>query len=274
MLSISEMQGNEIVKTLFHGKKSVTNYFFIKYGPPGSGKGGIMSKALAHFGIHKDTLITIEIDHIIELVPGVEEEKEKIRNKQQSQEAIEKELSNLYWSTRKGGGDIISDVVLDEALLKKYNIAWETTGMTIAWTVREIKRIQKLGYNVVILYPIVLTEQLISRAQARQKTTGQISASAAEIKKGVDAAARNVKLLAPYVDRLMIYDNSGKKDEEHVVLEIINEYDWTPENNKPGPGWKQINWCDCKNVAEIRRKFDTNIVSLFSDCECENKKQS
>jgi predicted ABC-type ATPase len=272
MDNVSERQKNELISKLIRNKKPVTKYFIIKYGPPASGKGGIMKQLLPYLHISDNSLITVEIDSILAELPQYVDAVHDIRSDSNlSEEQKQTALGNVYWSTRKGaGGDQVSDDLLNEALMKGYNVAWETTGATVAWTIKEIKRISKMGYTVVIAYPIVPTSTLISRSKIREKSTGQLAAPAKQIESDVEKSATNVTKLLPYVDKLIIYDNSRHMGEEIIALEVMNEYDWTTENNKPGPGWKQTTWCDCKDLETIRHRFGETVIKLFENCDCNN----
>ena len=138
-----------------------------------------MSKVIKKDNILPNTLINLEVDNIIEnnaqyivkrnsLVKQYNTiKRSNISNKEELLDKINNTKSELYYKYR-GEADTISDNILNFALLNKYNIAWETTGRTIAWTMKEIKRIQRQDYKVILVYPLVPSEELIKRAKQRR----------------------------------------------------------------------------------------------------------
>jgi predicted ABC-type ATPase len=258
---ISTRKADDIIKTVFKGKHPRQPVFYIKYGPPASGKGGIMEKVLKKDMLSLDSLVTIEVDSIIE--------SNKIYLKKRSKLEDPVAKSELYWQYR-GEADIISDQILNIALIDHYDIGWETTGMTIAWTVREIKRIQKQGYTITLVYPLVPADTLVSRSLEREKKTGQTPAPEKQIRDGVNKAINNLKKLLDYVDNIYIYDNSGGIGEEDLIIEINNVWDWTTEDNISGPGLKRVAKCKCKKIqTELAARFAKDIISILGDlCQC------
>ena len=59
-------QCDNIVTMALKNKNPPAPRLYIKYGPPGSGKGTIMNHVSEHDNINKDALISIDIDSIIE----------------------------------------------------------------------------------------------------------------------------------------------------------------------------------------------------------------
>lgn len=126
-------------------------FFYIKYGPPASGKGSIMSRVLEKDGLNEESLVTVDVDAIIQNNADYASERRRIE-KVKDDVKRKKMLQNLYFQFRKQA-DVISDNVLDAALLKDLDIAWETTGAKVAWTIKEINRIKRHGYVIKIIYP-------------------------------------------------------------------------------------------------------------------------
>ena len=256
---ISTRKADEIIKSAFKDKNPRKPNFYIKYGPPASGKGVIMKKVLEKDLLTAKSLITVEVDSIIESNEGYINERNRLINIKDEQAK-----SKLYWKYR-GEADVISDQILNQALLGSYDIAWETTGRTIAWTIREIKRIQKQGYNVTLVYPLVPANMLVSRSKSREKETGQTPAPEEQIRKGVTDAINNLQKIIDVVDNIYLYDNSGKKGEEYLVIEINNVWDWTPEDSKLGPGLKRNVSCNCKKLqTEMSGRFAAQVMNVIS----------
>lgn len=255
---ISTRKANEIVQNAFKGKEARKPTFYIKYGPPASGKGGIMEKTLEKDGITDKSLVTVEVDSVIESNPGYIKKRNKLIS-----EKNETEKSALYWKYR-GEADVISDQILNTALLNNFDIAWETTGRTIAWTIREIKRIKKQGYNVTLVYPLVPADMLVARSKAREMETGQTPAPEDEIRKGVSDAIQNLTKLIDVLDNIYLYDNSGTKGQEYIVIEINNVWDWTPEDAKFGPGLKRSIVCNCNKLqTDLSGRFGAEILNTL-----------
>jgi len=260
---ISTRKANEIVKAAFKQKKARRPIFYIKYGPPASGKGSIMAKAIAKDGLTEQSLITVEVDSIIESNPGYIKQRTELMNNSDTDGK-----SALYWKYR-GEADVISDQILNEALLGDFDIAWETTGGTIAWTIREIKRIQKQGYDVTLVYPLVPADVLVQRSLDREANTGQTPAPETQIRKGVKSAINNLSKLLDHVDNVYLYDNSGKFGEEYIVIEVNNVWDWTPEDSRDGAGLQKSVNCDCNKLnTELSARFAAEVMRVLNKiCE-------
>jgi predicted ABC-type ATPase len=242
---ISTRKASNIINDAFNGKKPRTPIFFIKYGPPASGKGGIMKKVLVKENITDKSLVTIEVDSIIESNTKYKSEREKIANA--------KDRTALYWKWR-GESDAISDQILNHAILNGYDIDWETTGGTIDWTLKEINRIKRQGYIITVVYPLVPADTLVKRALIREKETGQTPASEDQIRSGVTKAINNLVQIIDHVDNIYIYDNSGSKGDEYVVIEINN-----------GNGKKDVS-CDCTKLkSTLSAKFASEVVHILED---------
>lgn len=253
LYSVREAQ--KIVDASFDGKTTPKPTFYIKYGPPASGKGGIMERVMAKDGVAADTLVTVEVDSVIEANAQYREERATTNDK-----------TGLYFKYRRDA-DTISDQILNRALLERFNVAWETTGNTIAWTVREIKRIQKMGYRVTLVYPLVPADELVRRSIAREQITGQTPAPPEHIRAGARKAIQNIEKLLRYIDCLYVYDNSGQKGKESVVVELENKWDWTPDDIS-NPGLKQNITCDCSRLTGIVRLFGDEFAKTLTQlCE-------
>ena len=77
---ISNRGASKIVNSAFENKIARRSVFYIKYGPPGSGKGGIMTKALEKDGLSEKSVVTVEVDSIIESIPGYIDQRQKLIN--------------------------------------------------------------------------------------------------------------------------------------------------------------------------------------------------
>lgn len=250
---ISTRQSNEILRKAFEGKRARHPIFYIKYGPPSSGKGSIMLNVLKRDNLNDNSLITIDVDKIIESNPLYIEKRDNFIN---TDNFTGKE--SLYFKYRREA-DIISTQMLNKAILDHFDVAWETTGTTVAWTIQEIKRIKKKGYDVTVVYPLVPVESLITRSKEREKKTGQTPASADQIRESAKRAIINIKTLIDHVDNIYIYDNSGKYGEEYMIIEINNKWEWTKEDNHHGPGLNRKVKC----VEGLYTKFSADVTNIL-----------
>eukprot|EP00854_Cymbomonas_tetramitiformis_P025571 gene25571-31255_t len=256
---ISVRKASTLVDAAFLNKIPRKKTFYVKYGPPASGKSSILNTVISKDGIRYENVVTVDVDNIIQSNPTYIQKRDRSSNAEYKQQ--------LYWKYR-GEADKISDQILDRALLYGYDIAWETTGSKVAWTIKEIKRIQKLGYVVTVVYPLVPIKTLIRRSQVREAEEGQTPADPEEIVRIAHFAAQNLKKIIQYVDNVYIYDNSGTMGTEYVLVEILNRWDYTTEHNLPEPALKQTinsNLCDKLNIFE--KTLVDEILKITGSCQ-------
>lgn len=281
--------------------------FYITYGPPASGKGGIMKKVLEKDNVHPDSLINVVVDDIVTSTPGYTEERDRLL----LEGATKKQMQDLYWGNRNSA-DSISTALLNTALLDRFNISWETTGKTIGWTVREIKRIQRQNYDTVVVYPWVpvyskingkpgfrsaeelkkicdgLPEDtgLLDRAQWREQCRGQEAAPSEQIINDAEFAQKNIIRLLNIVDKIYLYDNSGGFGEDRLIFSIENVYEWTPDDdphtgvidadNKiwAGPGHSYLVHCFINCDKDIRiyqnKGMERELFEVLNKFCCEH----
>ena len=166
--------------------------------------------------ILNDKLILLNSDKSYDYLNPGDKEKQKLE--------LNQKLQKLYWTYRKDKnindfikGDDLSDAITEEAMKKKFDIAWETTGYDVVWTIENtIPLVNKHGYRKVIVYPLVPVEDLLKRANAREIDTGQTPAN--NIEEIAKKAAKNISELKDHVDVIYIYDNSGKMNDDKTLL--------------------------------------------------------
>ena len=130
---------------------------------------------------------------------------------------------------------------------------------------KEIKRIKRQDYKVILVYPLVPSEELIIRAKQRELETGQTPASDEIIKSDINNAINNILKLINHVDALYIYDNSGTKGNEKIVIEVKNMWEWTPEESLYGAGLNRKVTCDCNNLKTMSKLFATEIMKVLNE---------
>jgi len=274
----STEQAKKFIDSVFEDKEPVIPTFYIKYGPPASGKKGIMDHVIEKDNINQKTLITVDVDAIVHSNAKYKEERKEIGN-------VKKDRRDLYYKYRQEA-DFISDLILNKAILDKYNIAWETTGNTIAWTVREIKRIKKKGFNVTLVYPLVSVSSLIKRSEMREQgPDGQEGAAPDEISTIAYNSINNINKIINYIDTLYIYDNSQPLGNlPTLFIEVYNVWNNTKDTFTK-PGLRRTIKCNCSIINDIdnmgfQAKLleaiynflietkDARVVELTDECEC------
>jgi hypothetical protein len=160
-----------VVDSMFVGKTppAAQPLFVIAYGPPASGKSDIIA-ALHDMmpgefpTLTPDTTIDVNVDRVFQKGP-LGDMYATARGVAQAQggSTYTQRLYRYYrWL-----GDQVADLVLNEALLQRYNVLWESTGESVAWTQREISRIKQAGYHVVLVFPVVSQPVLMDRLRRR-----------------------------------------------------------------------------------------------------------
>lgn len=144
-------------------------YFVIAYGPPASGKSSILEVLgrllpVAFRGVDDKHTVPVNVDRIFQegpLAPVFA----RARAFASSRSSLHAQRLYRYY---RWVADQVADIVLDEALLQKYHVLWESTGEFVAWTKRETARIRAAGYKVVLAFPLVGEKEIMRRMHARQ----------------------------------------------------------------------------------------------------------
>ena len=121
MCIYSESEIDEIISVHFHNKTGNNErpIFYVTYGPPGSGKGFVISK----FFDCATEFVHIDVDSIVQT---------KIK------------VNENYWEWR-GHADEISDLILEKAKNERYHIVWETTGNDITYASKIMEKMKTNG---------------------------------------------------------------------------------------------------------------------------------
>src|SRR5262245_1795629 len=116
--SVGEAQS--VVDGVFADKVPSPPYFFITYGPPGSGKSEIVGKVLAKRQLTPDRVVRVLVDEIVEALPSYQaemwlaEEEARARGLRGVDEAT---AQRIYLAHRYGAADAISEAAVDRAVL-------------------------------------------------------------------------------------------------------------------------------------------------------------
>ncbi len=168
-------------KTLQSLPKTETPYVVIKYGPTGSGKGSkIVQDEIRLLGPPLESYAVFEIDSLVESTKNYRTKTLSIKSQyNENSNKIRKNMyTNLfqaYRNTRKNLNNKL-DEVLAKALKNKNNIIFETTGSfynegnpqnPLSWLMDLVSTIGGPQYKVVVIYPLVSTEELVRRVSLR-----------------------------------------------------------------------------------------------------------
>ena len=178
----------EIVEYIFASKAppqdKLKPQFIIAYGPSGSGKSRIME---IFPKINLKNVIEVNVDKIFQTNPRFKKQMDEIQAVSNDPLYTQRLYQYYRWIA-----DQVADGVLNEALTQKYHILWETTGNSIGWIEKEIARINSLGYETVIVFPLVSVPTLLTRVTDRAKLDKQVGASEEEIKTQSTNAQHNL----------------------------------------------------------------------------------
>ena len=177
---------------------SSTPVLIIKYGPPASGKGSCLNvfyETARKMGFNSDDFLDANIDDVITLLDV--------------EKSILKDPQN-YHSFRPEAGKIVEEAI-QIALTNHYNIVMETTGGTVdkQWYIDLISKAKQNKYKVLIVYPLVPKETLVSRSEKRALQIGR-RPEPNLIRTVSELAAKNISKLYKMLDRddkLIVYDN-------------------------------------------------------------------
>eukprot|EP00746_Dinoflagellata_sp_MGD_P089460 gnl/MRDRNA2_/MRDRNA2_35310_c0_seq1.p1 gnl/MRDRNA2_/MRDRNA2_35310_c0~~gnl/MRDRNA2_/MRDRNA2_35310_c0_seq1.p1 ORF type:complete len:361 (-),score=83.60 gnl/MRDRNA2_/MRDRNA2_35310_c0_seq1:73-1155(-) len=226
----------DLIKYSFQGKFRAdggNRFFFITYGPPGSGKSGatILKKTIALESkaagdINIEDPIQIVVDDLVKAWPGYVAEQKKCKNKNETQA--------LYWAARGDqskkakpgevqgvlGIDPLSYKIQDIAETEGYNVVMEITGRWVwqEWWEKHMNGVLRgeRNYKAIMAYPAVTIQRLMERVRLRQQDTGQEAAP--DIANLANLASSNLEKLMPYMDSIYLWDNNGEKGHEELIL--------------------------------------------------------
>ncbi len=220
-LDIDITINEEINKHFWLNKYPVLPTFLITYGPPGSGKGTVINNIINNdrFRIRKNEMIDIDVDVIIKLLPNYNSKRKNIIKTVTKEGMKNKKLSELYNTYRKKA-DIISLNLLNESLLKRFSIRFETTGNVPWWIQHEIERIKRMQYRIWLVYPFVPLKELQDRVKKRQA----VQQGARNLESFVKNAKKNILKIIPSLDKFIIYDNSGALGKEKLLFELDGSF--------------------------------------------------
>jgi hypothetical protein len=176
-----------IVREVFKNKKPPKDQkptFIIAYGPSGSGKSGILRFAPQY---KSENVIEVNVDKLFQSDPEFKREMSEISTRSPDPLYAQRLYQYYRWTA-----DQIADGILNQALLSKFHVLWETTGERIGWIERELHRINCAGYQTLLLFPLVSFDTLMARVEKRAKEEKQVPPSAADLAQQTNAAQENI----------------------------------------------------------------------------------
>ena len=228
-----------VIDTMFVGKTppDAQPLFVVAYGPPASGKSDIIAALHTMMPgefptLTPHTTIDVNVDSVFQKGPlGDIYGAARSFAKAQGGSTHTQRLYRYYrWL-----GDQVADLVLNEALLQRYNVLWESTGESVAWTQREISRVKQAGYQVLLVFPVVSKPVLMDRLKRRPDQEGALDS---EMSDKIQSAKSNLALLLDkklcpewiekrlrgakkqcFPDRVILYDNDQTPAERTVLFD-------------------------------------------------------
>lgn len=180
-----------IVREIFKGKEppGTRPLFIIAYGPSGSGKSGMLRHLKKELGVDVEEKNTIEVN--------VDSLFQRKREFLEQMAALKKANPNPLYRQRlyqyyRWVADQISDVVLNQAVVGRFHVLWETTGENADWTEREVARLHCADYDTVLVWPLVSQQILEERVMAREAKTNQVAPTRDQLSKQVHASQKNL----------------------------------------------------------------------------------
>jgi len=232
-----------IIEHVFRGVEppSGAPYFVVAYGPPASGKSSILDvlgRLLpSEFAeLDSEHTVQVNVDRMFQdgpLAPVFM----KARDFASSRSLLHSQRLYRYY---RWVADQIADIVLDEALLQKYNVLWESTGEFVAWTQREIARIRSVGYQVMVVFPLVGEKEIMRRMHGRKDQEATLDE---EMPGKIMKASKNLLTLMSEPDcpvwvktrlkqpqavcgphRLIMYDNEKPPGQQTILFDSANPH--------------------------------------------------
>lgn len=194
----------------FKNKNPPGPFYFVMYGPPGSGKSAILSSMMNEMSIPAHTLIRVLIDEYVEQFaayngPIAQLKIEWKAGKITTEDFID-HSEKIYWDVRREGAEIVEQQVLQRARENKYHVLKETTGGSVSSLLEKRQLFSRSGYQTILVYPFVTKATLLSRIAQRAADTGRYP-DPAKLEKQIREAQENFLKVYSGFDVVTIVDN-------------------------------------------------------------------
>lgn len=173
----------------------------ITYGPTGSGKSKVLQFYMDSEGkdyICNSDFVPINIDNLVESIPYY--------NTQILSATTSADKNAVYYTCRKEV-DELSSLILDKAIIERYNIVYETTGNSTGWLKGDLVQLREAGYIIILLFPLVTWKVLNERLDQRELTSPR-KIDRTNLFDGVKKAIINFNDLLNFVDFAYVYNNT------------------------------------------------------------------
>jgi len=219
-----EAERELIALNAFKNKSPPGPFYFVMYGPPGSGKSAILSLVLGDMGIPTHTLVRVLIDEYIEQftsysAPLAELKNEWKTNTISTEDYIDRS-EKLYWEIRKEGAEIVEQNVLQRARENKYHVLKETTGASVSSLLEKNMIFSRSGYRTVLIYPFVTKATLETRIALRAAETGRYP-DPVKLAKQVREAQENFLKVYDKFDLVVVIDNEKVFGEGGILVRRV-----------------------------------------------------
>src|SRR6185437_7619207 len=198
--------------------------FVLNFGPPGSGKSTLFSKVRDRLlGIDESQFVNLNIDTIIEDTAIFKNRAKQWIAQQESASESKKstlDMNQVYLDMRSQFGNIVFDNLMKYAFQSRLNNSYETTASSVSWLMTVLTQALRAGYLLVLVWPVVDEQELVTRVHNRALETGRVVPKE-YVHKSVANASKAFEQLLPMFDHVYLFDNSkmGKTLSESVLFQ-------------------------------------------------------
>ena len=204
----------DFLEKVYQNKVPTRKIFIVGYGPPASGKSGIVhtlqhDKAFTDLHVTEENTVSMNVDAVFQnkespLYYGTQ--LHKLHASRVLKDNPNKRDQRLY-STYRHIADQLNDLLFWKSLALGYNIYFETTGWSVEWVNTFIHYAHRAGYSCVVCYPFVTTVELLKRIHARKEQVGRDDKYVHESVKRAQTNIAKLELNTESGDSLVVLDN-------------------------------------------------------------------
>ena len=230
-LGVDAVELMKMIRKMFRNKKQQRPVFLVIYGPPGSGKTHIREKVAEQYHYNlKNNFLDILQDDMVKEIPDYRDDMRILNDKRDLYKTPSGGLNDTYYNMSekvyKKYRNVIKQmkgIFIDNAFRQRLNIAYETTGKKrrrqsgatlFDYTVTlfdYMSEAKALGYEIVLIYPYVTRENLLSRLEKRNRIQQRVVKPSKLQGEFIPNAKLNFMYYAKFADRAYIFDNNIAK---------------------------------------------------------------